>query len=245
MAFEWLQIPYEGAPVHVRAGGPADGRVVVLVHGLLISGDYFMPTAEFLSRRYRVLVPDLPGSGRSPGGDDALDVEGLAAALIAVLDGLGVRDPHLVANSGGCAVIARVAAIRKDLARSVTMLGPGPNPVTSVLRQVILFFFTGLFEPLTLPYHLIRAVLHHGPRRSLQATQLLFRHSIEGDLARVTAPVLVIRGHLDLIAPPSWARRIAAITGGRVETITAAHAINYELPGRLVTMLQTFFDEGR
>ena len=26
-----------------------------------------MPTAELLSKRYRVIVPDLPGSGRSPG----------------------------------------------------------------------------------------------------------------------------------------------------------------------------------
>jgi pimeloyl-ACP methyl ester carboxylesterase len=244
VVFEWKQIEHNGYPIHVRVGGPEDGRVVVLVHGLLINGDYLMPTAAFLARRCRVVVPDLPGSGRSPGPADELDVPELAQALIAVLDGLGLSDVHLVANSGGCVVAARVAAVRKDLVRSVTFLGPGPNPITSVFRQVVLFFLTGLFEPLTLPLHLIAAVLHHGIRRSLDATRRLFDHPTEPDLARISAPVLVIRGRLDLITPLRWARRIGAITGGQVETIVAAHAVNYEIPGSLATRLFRFFDDG-
>jgi 2-hydroxy-6-oxonona-2,4-dienedioate hydrolase len=240
--FEWRQIPHDGFPIHVRVGGPEDGRVVVLVHGLLISGDYLMPTAEYLARRYRVVVPDLPGSGRSPGPVRELDIDGLARALIAVLDGLGAADVHLVANSGGCSVIARVASERRDLVRTVTMLGPGPNPITSVLRQVVLFFLTGVFEPLTLPFHLIRAVLHHGLSRSLDATKNLFGYAIEPDLARIRAPVLVIRGRMDLITPARWAERIVKITGGRLQVLNAAHAVNYELPGRLALLLQAFWD---
>lgn len=242
MAFEWRQIPHDGFPIHVRVDGPEDGRVVVLVHGLLISGDYLMPTARYLARRYRVIVPDLPGSGRSPGPERELDIDGLARALIAVLAGLGARDVHLVANSGGCAVIARVSAIRPDLVRTATMLGPGPNPLTSVWRQVILFFLTGVFEPLSLPFHLIRAVVHHGLARSLEAARNLFDYAIEPDLARIRAPVLVIRGRMDLITPARWADRIVKITGGRLETLNAAHAVNYELPGRLTLLLQAFWD---
>src|SRR5690242_12617821 len=97
VAFEWQQVEHGGRPIYVRVGSPEGRPPVVLVHGLLISGDYLMPTAMFLARRYRVYVPDLPASGRSPGPDDELDVSGLANALIAVLDGLGIRDAHLVA----------------------------------------------------------------------------------------------------------------------------------------------------
>ena len=45
----------------VPNGNPA----VVLVHGLVVSSRYMVPTAELLAAHYRVYAPDLPGFGKS------------------------------------------------------------------------------------------------------------------------------------------------------------------------------------
>jgi pimeloyl-ACP methyl ester carboxylesterase len=63
---------------------------VVLISGYVASGRYLAPTAAELAACRAVVVPDLPGVGRSPHGAAPLDVAGLAdlvADLIAGLDG--------------------------------------------------------------------------------------------------------------------------------------------------------------
>jgi alpha/beta hydrolase fold len=46
-----------------RGSGPP----LLLVHGLMVTGEMFEPVIEHLSTRHRVIVPDLRGHGRSRG----------------------------------------------------------------------------------------------------------------------------------------------------------------------------------
>ena len=41
------------------------GPPLLLVHGLMVSGEMFEPVIEPLATRHRVIVPDLRGHGRS------------------------------------------------------------------------------------------------------------------------------------------------------------------------------------
>ncbi|MFF2029235.1 alpha/beta fold hydrolase [Arthrobacter sp. NPDC058192] len=43
-------------------GGP-----LLLVHGLMVTGEMFEPVLERLSARHRLVIPDLRGHGRSRG----------------------------------------------------------------------------------------------------------------------------------------------------------------------------------
>jgi pimeloyl-ACP methyl ester carboxylesterase len=43
------------------------GPPLLLVHGLMVSGEMFEPVIERLAARHRVVVPDLRGHGRSRG----------------------------------------------------------------------------------------------------------------------------------------------------------------------------------
>ena len=100
----------DGLPVFHRfcldAGAAADA--MVHVHGFGISGTYLEPTAALLARHYRTFVPDLPGMGRSIRPEGGLDLPGLAKALMAYCDAVGV-EPILVGNSLGCPIIVEVA----------------------------------------------------------------------------------------------------------------------------------------
>ena len=52
-----------GLRMHVREAGA--GEPVLLLHGLGVSGRYFMPLACVLAARRHVIVPDLPGWGKA------------------------------------------------------------------------------------------------------------------------------------------------------------------------------------
>ena len=82
--------------------GPANGEVLILSPGMGGSASYWEPNLSALSERYRVLLYDHRGTGRSdralPGevsvGTMAEDVLGLMAEL-------DIRDPHFVGHALG------------------------------------------------------------------------------------------------------------------------------------------------
>ncbi|MEV6055339.1 alpha/beta hydrolase [Streptomyces sp. NPDC052107] len=68
---------------------------------------------------------DLPGFGDSPPPDDGnYSVTGHARAVIRYLDAAGRGPVHLFGNSLGGAVTTRVAAVRPDLVRTLTLVSP-------------------------------------------------------------------------------------------------------------------------
>ncbi|MFF2850823.1 alpha/beta fold hydrolase [Streptomyces sp. NPDC058001] len=68
---------------------------------------------------------DLPGFGDSPPPDDGnYSVTGHARAVIRFLDASGRGPVHLFGNSLGGAVTTRVAAVRPDLVRTLTLISP-------------------------------------------------------------------------------------------------------------------------
>jgi pimeloyl-ACP methyl ester carboxylesterase len=55
----------DGVKVFYRETGPADGPVLLLLHGFPSSGHMFRDLIPRLSNRFRVIAPDLPGFGQS------------------------------------------------------------------------------------------------------------------------------------------------------------------------------------
>lgn len=66
-----------------RGSGPP----LLLVHGLMVTGEMFEPVIEHLSTRHRVIVPDLRGHGRSRGFPPPYTAAQLASDLKAFEDG--------------------------------------------------------------------------------------------------------------------------------------------------------------
>jgi len=59
----------EGVKVFYREAGPADGPVVLLLHGFPTSSHMFRNLIPALADRYRVIAPDYPGFGQSDAPD--------------------------------------------------------------------------------------------------------------------------------------------------------------------------------
>ena len=94
-------------PVSYRETGPADGPVVVFVHGFLVDDTLWADVPERLAERgFRCLAPTWPlGAHRTamrPGAD--LSPRGLSRAVASFLEALDLRDVVLVGNDTGGAV---------------------------------------------------------------------------------------------------------------------------------------------
>lgn len=92
---------------HVQVMG--EGPVVLLLHGTGASTHSWRALMPLLARRFTVVAPDLPGQGFSvPAPSAAFSLEGMAAALTALLAALEVRPSMIVGHSAGAALGARL-----------------------------------------------------------------------------------------------------------------------------------------
>ncbi|MGI5452398.1 alpha/beta fold hydrolase [Streptomyces sp. CA-249302] len=104
--------------------GPVGAPALLLVHGWGGDGREWSPHAEALAERFRVIVPDLRGHGRSevPGlGNTPAE---MAADLAAVTEALGTGPVVAVGHSMGGQVVNLLAVRHPELVRSVIALDP-------------------------------------------------------------------------------------------------------------------------
>lgn len=76
-------IEIDGQALFYRVTGA--GKPVVLLHGFAEDGTIWQRQADALEEHYRLIIPDLPGSGRSGIAQD-MSMEGLAATVKQILE---------------------------------------------------------------------------------------------------------------------------------------------------------------
>lgn len=76
------------------------GNLVMLVHGFGETGDVWKNQVDFLKDKFQLIIPDLPGSGKSEMIDD-MSMEGLAEILKNIID----KESSHAPPSGGWGVI--------------------------------------------------------------------------------------------------------------------------------------------
>ncbi|MEU0648875.1 alpha/beta fold hydrolase [Streptomyces umbrinus] len=117
----------------VREGLPP----ALYVHGLGGSSQNWSALMPLLDGLADSEAVDLPGFGDSPPPDDGdYSVTGHARAVIRFLDAAERGPVHLFGNSLGGAVTTRVAAVRPDLVRTLTLVSPA-LPEIRVQRSAV------------------------------------------------------------------------------------------------------------
>lgn len=209
---------------HYLEGGPLNGEVLLLVHGFGGDKDNWTRFARSLTKKYRVIAPDLPGFGESdwhPGRDYSLfpqrdRINGFAKAL-------NVGPFHIVGNSMGGHLAALYAHKYPQEVISLTMmdnagvsapvetdhqraLANGENTliVDSVEEFDSLLSFIAFKQPF-LPWPIRgvfaqRAVDHAESNRSVFAAYASdLGDALEPVLEAIEKPVLIIWGEFDRV----------------------------------------------
>lgn len=117
----------DGKEIFVAEKGA--GTPVVLLHGggPGASGvSNYSRNIDTLAEQFRVIVPDMPGYGRSTKGVDGSDPFGyLADHIRGMLDSLDIGRAHLVGNSYGGACALRLALDTPHRVDKLVLMGPG------------------------------------------------------------------------------------------------------------------------
>src|SRR6201996_4512640 len=120
-------VQVDGKPIFLSEAG--SGPAVVMLHGggPGASGvSNYSRNIDALAPQFRVIVPDMPGYGRSAKGVDQSDPFGYLADMIrGLLDELGLATAHLIGNSYGGAAALRLALDAPHRVDKLVLMGPG------------------------------------------------------------------------------------------------------------------------
>ncbi len=130
---------------HVQVMGA--GPPLLLLHGTGASTHSWAGLAPLLSRRFKVIAPDLPGQGFTiASGRQDLSMRGMAGAIRTLMDHLQLEPQIGVGHSAGAAILARMSLDRQLALQSIVALNGAFVPFGGLASRV----FSPLAKLLTL-----------------------------------------------------------------------------------------------
>jgi len=215
----------------VAVDDEGEGEAVVCIHGLGGSSNTFMPLMGTLAR-HRVVRIDLPGSARSQAAEGDLSIKRFVDTVISICERLRIARAHFVGHSLGTIVCQHAALARHKLIRSLTLYGPllaPPDAARAALRtragkartdgmtamqeiaeallQGSLSADTRQRQPVVLAFVRESLLRQHGESYARTCDALADAQAAE--VQRIDAPVLLVTGEEDGIAPPQAVRAMA------------------------------------
>lgn len=158
------RIPVAEFSVRYREAGR--GPVVVLVHGLGMSADYWFRNGPALAAAgFRVLAPDLPGFGQTSRLATGLSVPQQAEALLDWARAMRLPPAVYVGHSLACQSVLEMAARSPETVRALVLAAPtgSGGGVRRALRQLAGLLVDATREPLSLFPVVLRDYLRAGP----------------------------------------------------------------------------------
>ena len=265
-----MNITVAGQPAYIYTGGKtlapdqiASLPVVVFIHGAQQDHSCWnLQSRWFAHHGHAVLVPDLPGHGRS-GGEPLPTIEALAEWIIALLDTVGAATATLVGHSMGSLVALEAAVRHPGRLTKVALIGAAlPMPVSDPLLDAarhdeakavdminnFSYSASGQTGGSTVPGLWMLGINQRLMERQkpgvfsidLAACNAYMR-SLES-LTVVACPVLVIAGSQDRMTAPKASKALAeAIPGARLVIIPGSgHALMAERPDAVLDSLRDF-----
>ena len=207
-----------------------EGPAVVCVHGLGGSSNTFTPLMPAMAR-HRVVRVDLPGSGRSQRAEGGLTIERYVATTLDVCDRLKVTRAHWVGHSMGNIVLQHIAAAHPKRVASLAMFGPlitPPDAARTAIKARAAKAREGAAGMQEIAQALLQTSISADTRERLPIAVAYVRESLmrqDGDayarscealaeaqpaaVDQIEAPVLLVTGDEDGVAPPQAVRAMA------------------------------------
>jgi pimeloyl-ACP methyl ester carboxylesterase len=138
-----------GSSLYVESHGPTGAPPIIFTHGWGMDSTFWHYAKEDLGDRFRLVLWDLPGLGRSKaGGSEAISLEAFATDLATLIERVGGQSVVLVGHSiGGITIqtlIRDYPQLQKRLAGVVLLNTTYTNPLKTMI-------FSGLLQTLQRP----------------------------------------------------------------------------------------------
>jgi 3-oxoadipate enol-lactonase len=244
-----------------------DGPPVILLHPFPANHELWLPAAEALASRYRLILPDLRGHGYSEAGDGPVLMEKHAADITRVMDDANVGRAAMIGVSiGGYALFefwrrqrGRVAALglfnTKATADTPEARAARIQAANDVLdRGTELFFESMLPRLMGKTTHETRPDLVEGALRMMRKMSpedvaqvqrgMAERPDSIETLKTIGIPTLIVTGDEDILTGINEAQLMHRhISGSQLRVVAkAGHFSPWEQPEEVTKLLREFLD---
>jgi pimeloyl-ACP methyl ester carboxylesterase len=242
----------------VRVGG--DGPALVFCHGFTTTSEFWRHQIDAFSRHHLLVMPDLPGHGRSASPRTRqYTIDAFVDDLALLFDELRLKDAILVGLSMGGTIAQRFALKHADRLRALVLVGAtshglGPDvAVENVLAEIdrigvvaasqaVINRSFGALTSAELLAFAREQVANTPDFVAREAIVSLNEADSRAQLARLTLPTLVVCGEEDVITPPVESVALAAGIPGAILHMVfgAAHFPMLEQPEAFNAVLRNF-----
>jgi 3-oxoadipate enol-lactonase len=206
-----------------------EGVPVVMIHGLGGSSNVWTPQVATLQRFFKVIRPDLVGSGFSELDNKSISIERYVQDIVELLDRLEIGSVHLAGHSMGTIVCQHLAVWHPERVKSLALFGPihtpsdaarealraraeisrtrGMWPVAESVVQGSTSSDTKANRP-EIAAFVREATLRQHPEAYAQTCEAL-ANAQPADTNRIQCPTILVTGDEDGTAPPTATRLLA------------------------------------
>ena len=266
VTFALSQKKFLNASINVSWREEGHGQPIFFIHGIGTGSEYWEEQFSILSSEYHTIAWDMPGYGASDNiPAPPFDVDSYTKVALELISCLGIRNCHLVGQSLGALIAARLAAQFPRVALSLTLSHPlvGLGMMPKSEREVVAAARIRLFEelgPLRFAHEKGPAILAPNVTHLLRqkvielmssvrapglrnAVHMMSGADIFDDLSFIKVPTMVICGDCDPVAPLKVCRSISAASDTfKLEVLEdVGHYGAVEQPKIYANLLKRFF----
>jgi membrane protein DedA with SNARE-associated domain/pimeloyl-ACP methyl ester carboxylesterase len=239
--------PVRMAYTDSRPAGGSESPPLILLHGTPFASETFDALAPLLSGSRRVIVPDLPGFGRSTRRLPDYSMKAHADYLLQLLDRLDIARAHFVGYSQGGGVALELQAAAPDRVASITLLSSIGVQELELLGDYTLnrALYSLQWSVLWLVYE---AVPHFGWLDGYLLNVPYARNFLDSDQRPLRAilesypePMLILHGAADRLVPVTAAREHARLVPqSEWEEWTGGHGLVFARPALIAGRIEQF-----
>lgn len=258
----------DGTRISYALAGRRDGEPLLMVHGLGADTRGWIMQKRALGNRFRLVMVDNRGVGRSGRPEGPYDLEVMANDAIAALDHAGYGSAHVIGASMG-GIISQVIGVRHpERVRSLTLactacrhfswrkelLGQWADQAQAFgMREFVRRNLKWMVGPRSLQrtwpaMAVLGPLAFNVPVASFVAqiqAILAIEDTLRAELAEVTAPTLVLCGSQDVLTTQGDSEEIASLIPGAELAVVrgGAHLFMVEQAGAFNRTVGDFLDK--
>jgi pimeloyl-ACP methyl ester carboxylesterase len=230
------------------------GSPLVFIHGSMSNHDSW-DFQKYLSKRYHLILLDLPGHGKSDPIDEEISVKLFADYVAEFIKGLNIAKTVAVGHSLGGAVCIQLALNYPELLRGVILVGTGAK--LGVLPAILEALKTNFKESVEMAIggmafadkadpEIVKIVknvcLKCRPEVAYWDFAACNNFDVRGKISEISFPTLIIVGAEDKLTPVKWSRYLnEMIPNSSLKIIeSAGHMVMMEKPEELNQAIQNF-----
>jgi pimeloyl-ACP methyl ester carboxylesterase len=231
-----------------------EGEPLLLMHGGCCTVETFSGLTPELANRYRVILPERRGHGRTADVGGPISYDLMAQDTIAFMEATDISSAHLVGYSDGACVGILVAMSRPDLVKKFVSIS-GCFDVNGETKEWMTFAQSA--TPETIEHHptlaklveMYKQTTPDGPGHFPIVFEKIRRMWLEEpkippqNLSRITAPTLIMAGDRDVITLEHTIEMFRAIPKAQLCVVPgSSHGLVSEKPRVVVQAIMDFLE---